>query len=300
MQPLHEAGRPGMPRLSAGVADTPFAAGLVEPAAKLVALIGQEPLDLPARFLEGRHHTPSQEVGRGGRREVEADLGDAVGASRIAGCVLTDLSRALVFADLERVQANQFPGFARLNVRRLAALSGAQHTPGAFGQEPRRLSTLGFEHRQALAASLQAGSSQQAVGGAGGHLPAAVFGQAKLESPLHGPPGRPGDRQGQNGSCGLRTQHRRPTGASGQAPGVQAIRTIGQVAPAPTVEQTAGDPGRATRLAHIPAGLRLSHQAQAERVYTAVEGLGPASPYPCRGTSSNGKDTSHAIVRCLH
>jgi len=219
MQPLHEAGRPGMPRLSAGVADTPFAAGLVEPAAKLVALIGQEPLDLPARFLEGRHHTPSQEVGRGGRREVEADLGDAVGASRIAGCVLTDLSRALVFADLERVQANQFPGFARLNVRRLAALSGAQHTPGAFGQEPRRLSTLGFEHRQALAASLQAGSSQQAVGGAGGHLPAAVFGQAKLESPLHGPPGRPGDRQGQNGSCGLRTQHRRPTGASGQAPG---------------------------------------------------------------------------------
>ena len=42
----------------------------------------------------------------------------------------------------------------------MAALSGGQLTPRAFGQGPRGLSAVGFEHRQALPAGPKAGSSQ--------------------------------------------------------------------------------------------------------------------------------------------
>jgi hypothetical protein len=82
VQSLDEAVGPGMARLGSGVVDTPFAAGLVEPTAELVVLIGQDPMDPPARAAEGWYHSGGQEPSGGLGRELQAVLGDAVGASR--------------------------------------------------------------------------------------------------------------------------------------------------------------------------------------------------------------------------
>jgi len=293
VEPLHEAVRPSMARFGPGMTDPPFGAGLVEPTAEVVALIGQNTLDLPAGLVEDWQDAGGQEASRGGGRELQTDLGNAIRAGRVAGRVLPDSAYPLQLADVERVQTNLLSLPRSLHMLPLASLSGGQLTPGPHGEQAASLSAVGFQHGQSLPTGLQAGSAQQEVDGAGRHLPTAVLGPAQLESQLKGTPGRPGDRQSQDGPLGLHTQRRRPTRSSTQPPRMEPIRTIGQIAFAAALEQAARDPELAARLRDIPGRLRPGHQAQAECVYTVVEGHGRASPPPHKGTRTNGKDMSH-------
>jgi hypothetical protein len=132
-----------------------------------------------------------------------------------------DPPHALELANVERVQADQFPGLAGLDVRRLATLSGEQlpgrYTLGSRGPPPGHCGLRTPPGAPSGSADRIGPASGRR---AGGHLSAAVFGQTKLESQLQRPPGGPGDGQGQDGPFGLNAQQWRPPRASPRAPRV--------------------------------------------------------------------------------
>lgn len=301
LQALDEAIGPVMARLGAGMADVALGAGLVEGSPVFVALIGQDALQRPAGCLESRQHTPGdtvpvsfrEEAGRRCGRELQADLGHRKRAGGIAGGVLPDLPHPLELADVERVQADQLPGLACLNVRPLAPLSRGQLAPGALGQEPHRLGAVRFEHCEAFPAGLKPYPPQQAVDRAGCHCQATVLRPAQLVGQLGRPPGRPRQGQGENRPFCLEAEHRWPPSARALPTRVQPVPTVHHVPLPPSVEQSAGD-------AELPAGLAdvaelpcPEHDLKAKSVYALVEGHGRSSPSPREGTLSNGKDTAH-------
>lgn len=132
-----------------------------------------------------------------------------------------------------------------------------------------------------------------------GFPPAAVFGQAQLESQLQGPPGEPSDRQSQDGSFGLDAQHRRPTRTCPLPSRVQFFRAIGLVAFGPAVEQAAGNREFATCPAHIPEHLpTVRRRGDACAMSSRVMGASPR--LPMRALSANARIRHMALVNCLH
>jgi len=275
LQPFNKPVGPGMPGFGSGMADLPGSALPVELSKVLSAAVGQDPLNIKSLFTESRDHSLSKERRRLCGTPVANDQpGHTEGGRCVTGGVLPDLAHALELADIEGVDAHQFPWDRGLNMARFVPLSPKKLSPGSLCQQPGGLGRMLLKDHQTLEPGLQPVSPEDPIDRTlmnnKTHLTTELRGQPQRT------PGRLGDRPGKDSALYVRRRLMRvPEGSPSTR--AKTVRAFPFKPLLPPVETGPADPQLTTRLADIADPGRIKYGMKPKLVYTIDEGHNFAS-----------------------
>src|SRR6266496_6048833 len=274
LESLDETVGPAVARLGASVVDTELGADGVEEALELAAVVGEDPIELPAGLSVGRQEDAFEESGAVDGLDRRDDLSESEGTGGITGRDLPELADSLEVADVEAIQANQVARPVGLNMACAAVADLPETAASAVGEQAGRACAVVLEDSQPFMPTSKPGASKEPMDRAGCHP---YRTSQKLGREPSRTPRRPSQSHAQDSSFLVGLHLRRPPAPAPPPARVQPLRTVLSQPLLPTVEQRPRDPQLPTHLAGVANLHSPIQRPKTESLYSLFEGHRPSS-----------------------